>query len=66
MTFFFTLSVSGPDKLFNITTKLDDRINVLNENICQYNNHDSLSSPSVRTALDQICKRFHANAFMPL
>ena len=58
MTFLFTLSVSAPDKLFNITTKIDDRINVLNENICQYNYHGTLSSPAVRTALDQIHENF--------
>ena len=58
MTFLFTLSVSAPDKLFNITTKIDDRINVLNENICQYNYHGTLSFPVVRTALDQIHENF--------
>ena len=58
MTFLFTLSVSAPDKLFNITTKIDDRINVLNENICQYNYHGTLSFPAVRTALDQIHENF--------
>ena len=58
MTFLFTLSVSAPDKLFNITTKIDDGINVLNENICQYNYHGTLSFPAVRTALDQIHENF--------
>ena len=55
---------NGVKKLFpewnnNITTKTDDRINVLNENLHQHKTHDTLSSPTVRTALDQIiCKRF--------
>ena len=31
---------------------------VLNEKLCQYKNHDRLSSLTVRTALDQIHKNF--------
>lgn len=43
-----------------ITTKTDDRINILNENLHQYKNHYTLPSPTLRTALDQIPENFAA------
>ena len=42
----------------NITTKLDDRRNVLNDNLRQYKNPDTLSFAIVTTALDQLHKYF--------
>ena len=50
------ISFSEPTN--NITTEIDNRINVLNENLRQCKNHGTLSSPVVRTALDQINKNF--------
>lgn len=43
-----------------ITTKTDDRINILNENLNQYKNYYTLPSPTLRTALDQIPENFVA------
>ena len=46
----------------NINTKVDDRTNVLSETMRQYKNHDTLSSPTVRTA-DQIHENLVAASF---
>ena len=45
----------------NITTKVDDKTNVLNETMRQYKNHDTLPCPTVRTALDQIHEKLGSN-----
>lgn len=45
----------------NITTKVDDKTNVLNETMRQYKNHDTLPSPTVRTAFDQIHEKLGSN-----
>ena len=41
-----------------ITTKTNDRINVLNENLRQFKNHKTLSFPLVGTILDQNHENF--------
>ena len=38
----------------HITIKIDDKIDVLNENLRQFKNHDTLSSRTVKTALEPI------------
>ena len=47
-----------PEWTNNVTTKTDDRINVLNKNLRWYKTHDTLSSPTVRTALDRTYENF--------